>query len=71
MRREARVAIAARSDPAAGGAGERRGVAAPVDVHEDLAIFGEVALDGFDRRRRDSLAHRVLAQIDDGGSRRQ
>ena len=71
MHGEPRVAVAAGRDPAAGRAGQRRRIAAPVDVHQHLAAGGEMALHGLDRRRGDSGAHRVLAQIDDRGARRQ
>ena len=47
---QARVAVAARRDPAAAGAQQRRRVAAPVEEHQHLSVAGEVPLDGQHRR---------------------
>ena len=49
---QARIALAARGDPAAGRAQQRRRVAAAVEEHQHLAVLGQVALDGQHRRGR-------------------
>ena len=67
----ARIAGLAGCDPATGRAGECGCVAASIDIHEDLTVRREVALNGGHGGSRQSGVNAFLAQVDETQGGRQ